>query len=154
MMEIPSAALLSEEIAQEVDFLSIGSNDLTQYTLACDRTNYRVAKLYNPLHPSVLRLIKQIINGGHRKRRWVGCCGELAMKPIAIPILIGLGVDELSVAPIYVLEVKKVIREISKEEAKEIANKVVEMKSSTEVKEYLEKVKERIPVLKEVMKLK
>jgi phosphotransferase system enzyme I (PtsI) len=151
MIEIPSAVFVTSAIAKEVDFFSIGSNDLTQYTLACDRTNSRVSQIYNPLHPAVLRLIRYTTDASHGARKWVGCCGELASYPPAIPILIGLGVDELSVAPIYILEVKKIIRALSMDEARIIADEVSGLRTNKEVKKYIKRIKERIPVIKEIM---
>ncbi len=151
MIEVPSAALIAETIAREVDFFSIGSNDLTQYTLACDRGNLKVQDYYNPFHPAVLKLIKGTIDGAHSVRKWVGCCGEFGNHPVAIPILIGLGIDELSVAPLYLLEVKKIIRALSMEEARTIANKVLSLETEEEVKRYVGKIKETIPVIREIM---
>src|SRR6266849_4206825 len=99
MVEVPSAAVLADQFAREVDFFSIGTNDLTQYTLAADRTNERVVSLSDACHPAVLRLIHQVVESGHREDRWVGVCGELAADADAVPLLLGLGVDELSMAP-------------------------------------------------------
>ncbi len=152
MIEIPSAAIIAEAIAREVDFLSIGSNDLTQYTLACDRGNMKVKEYYNPFHPAVLTLIKRTIDAAHKERKWVGCCGEIGNHPLAIPILVGLGIDELSVAPLYLLEVKKIIRALSMEEASIIANEVLSIDTEDEVKKYIKKIKNKIPVIREVMK--
>ncbi len=151
MIEVPSAALIAGAIAKEVDFLSIGSNDLTQYTLACDRGNTKVQDCYNPLHPAVLKLIKRTIDAAHSVRKWVGCCGELGNHPLAIPILIGLGIDELSVAPLYLLKVKKIIRALSMDEARIIANKVLSLETEEEVKKYVKKMKKKIPVIHEIM---
>jgi len=123
MIETPSAALISRELARYCNFFSIGTNDLTQYTLACDRTNPSVAYLYNSFHPSVLKLIKLTIESGHAEGIWVGVCGEMAGDPLAIPILIGFGIDELSVPPAFVPIVKKIVRSITLAEAKEIAEK-------------------------------
>ena len=96
MVEIPAAALLAREFAAEVDFFSIGTNDLTQYTLAAERGNARLAALADPLQPAVLRLIRAVVDAGRTRGKWVGICGELAADPLAIPLLVGLGVDELS----------------------------------------------------------
>ncbi|MRR10076.1 phosphoenolpyruvate--protein phosphotransferase, partial [bacterium] len=109
MVETPAAALVAGELARLSDFFSIGSNDLTQYTLAVDRTNERVAKLYDPFHPAVLRLIREVIDAGHQAGIWVGLCGEMGADPLAVPLLLGLGLDELSVSPAAVPEVKRTI---------------------------------------------
>lgn len=151
MIEVPSTAIIAPAIVKEVDFVSIGSNDLTQYTLACDRTNPLVAQIYNPLHPAVLKLIKYTIDSSHAANKWVSLCGELASYPPAIPILIGLGVDELSVSPVYLLEIKKIIRSLSMREAKSIADKVIEMDSEQLIKEYIENIKDRLPAIKQAI---
>lgn len=151
MIEIPSAALMARSIAEEVDFLSIGSNDLVQYTLACDRTNPRVACLYNPFHPAVINLIRRTIEAGHAARVWVGLCGELGANPIAVPILIGLGIDELSVAPISILEVKKIIRSLSLDEAKTIAREISALETSEAVQKALNKMKKKFPAIEEII---
>ncbi len=111
MIETPAAAIVSDILADEVDFFSIGTNDLIQYTLAIDRTNEKVSYLYDPLNPAILRLIKMTIDNAHKKGKEVGVCGEIASDENIVPILIGLGVDELSVNPAKVLSVKKKITE-------------------------------------------
>ncbi|MBI4722834.1 MAG: phosphoenolpyruvate--protein phosphotransferase [Candidatus Stahlbacteria bacterium] len=151
MIEVPSAAIIASAIAKEVDFLSIGSNDLTQYMLACDRTNPMVAHIYNPLHPAVIKLIKHTVEVSHSARKWVSLCGELASYPPAIPILVGMGIDELSVAPIYLLEIKKIIRSLSKNETKAIAEEVSGINSEIEMKKYVNKIRNRFPVIEEIM---
>lgn len=140
MIEIPSAAILADVIAEEVDFLSIGTNDLIQYTLAVDRGNVRVANLYKRLPPSVLRMIKKIVHDGHNKGVWVGMCGEMAADPLATIILIGLDLDELSVSPSMLPEVKRIIRSVTFEDAEKIAEKALEMKTSDQVETYLRNV--------------
>jgi phosphotransferase system enzyme I (PtsI) len=151
MIEIPSAAISARTIAKEVNFLSIGSNDLTQYTLAVDRTNPRVANLFKPLHPSVLRLIKNTIDGGHSENIWVGLCGELGGNPIAVPILIGLGIDELSIASMAILEAKKMIRHLSMKEAKNIARKALDLETPKEIEELVKKTV-KFPGFEEMLK--
>ncbi len=110
MVEIPSAALNAEELADYVDFFSIGTNDLTQYTFAADRTNQNLNYLYKPLHPAMLKLIKAIIDASHKKGKWTGMCGELAGDPNAIEILVKMGIDELSMSPKKIPQAKKIIR--------------------------------------------
>lgn len=121
MVEVPGTALLAERFAPLVDFFSIGSNDLTQYTLAVDRGNDLVARLFDELHPGVLMLIRQTINAGHRYGRSVSLCGELAGQPLATPVLLGLGLDEFSLSPVYLPDVKQVIRGIDYEAAQKLA---------------------------------
>jgi phosphotransferase system enzyme I (PtsI) len=133
MIEVPAAALTAGEIAAEVDFLSIGSNDLTQYLLAIDRGNNLVADLYQELNPVVLRTLKHIIGGGHKHKKWVGICGEMASTPLAVPVLLGLGIDELSVIPSMLPEIKKIIRSTSYKEAQELAHKALTFASASEV---------------------
>lgn len=113
MVEIPSAALNAEELSEYVDFFSIGTNDLTQYTFASDRTNENLNYLYQPLHPAVLKLIKMTVDASHKNDKWTGVCGELAGDPNAIPTLVELGVDELSMSPQKIPESKKIIRELT-----------------------------------------
>ncbi|MCL0049043.1 phosphoenolpyruvate--protein phosphotransferase [Dehalococcoidia bacterium] len=113
MVEIPSAALNAEELSEYVDFFSIGTNDLIQYTFASDRTNENLNYLYQPLHPAVLKLIKMTVDASHKNGKWTGVCGELAGAPNAIPTLVELGVDELSMSPQKIPESKKIIRELT-----------------------------------------
>ncbi len=123
MVEVPSAAIMSDVIANEVDFFSIGTNDLTQYTLAVDRTNKKIAKLYDDTHPAIMRLIKLTVDSAHKKGKWVGICGELAANSKVTGILVGLGVDELSVNASYIPEIKKNIVSLKYSEVVEAANK-------------------------------
>jgi len=140
MIEIPSAAIMADVIAEEVDFLSIGTNDLIQYTLAVDRGNVRVAQLYKRLPPSVLRIIKNVVDAGHNKGVWVGMCGEMAADPLATLILLGLDLDELSVSPSMLPEVKRIIRSVTYEDAERIAEKAIQMKTSEQVETYIRNV--------------
>ncbi|MDR0723670.1 MAG: phosphoenolpyruvate--protein phosphotransferase [Endomicrobium sp.] len=126
MIEIPSAAVITDIIAKEVDFVSIGTNDLIQYTLAVDRGNEDVATIYDPMHPAVLRLIKHIIDNAHKEKIEVAMCGEMAGDPLYAPILLGFGLDEFSVSPSQILRVKKVIRSMSFKEAKELSDKILQ----------------------------
>jgi phosphotransferase system enzyme I (PtsI) len=137
MIEIPSAALTCDILATEVDFFSIGTNDLIQYALAVDRINERIAYLYEPAHPAVLRLLKTIIDAGHSKKIWVGICGEMSGDPIFAPVLLGLGMDEISTSPVMVPEIKKIVRSVTYEEAREIANYVLTLRSGDEVVNFL-----------------
>jgi len=146
MIEVPSAAVMAEEIAAEVDFLSIGTNDLIQYLLAVDRDNAAVAHLFQQFNPAVLRSIKHIIEAGHRRGIWVGMCGEMAGDPVATVLLVGLGIDELSVGPTFLPEIKKIVRSIKLKDAKRIAEKVLAFKTEEEIKEYLSSVvKNKVP---------
>jgi len=125
MMEVPSACMAAEALAAEVDFLSIGTNDLIQYLIAVDRGNSRVAYLYQELHPAVLRQIKMVIDAGHRRGRWVGICGEMSSNPLATMPLLGMGMDEFSVTPELLPEIKKIIRSCSHAEAKACAEEAL-----------------------------
>ncbi len=146
MIEVPSAAIMAEEIAAEVDFLSIGSNDLVQYLLAVDRDNAAVAPLYQHFNPAVLRTINSIIQAGHKKNIWVGMCGEMAGDPLATLLLVGMGIDELSVVPTILPEIKKIIRSVKFKDAKRIADKVLSLHTEEEIKEYLMSVvKKQLP---------
>ncbi|NOX61973.1 MAG: phosphoenolpyruvate--protein phosphotransferase [Chloroflexi bacterium] len=142
MVEVPSTALLAEHFAQKVDFFSIGTNDLTQYTLAVDRTNERVAHLASPFHPAVLKLIAMTIEAAHKAGIWVGLCGEMAGDPLATPLLLGLGLDEFSMAPASVPRVKHEIRRWSMAQCREIAQKALAMPTTSAVRQFLEYVVE------------
>ena len=140
MIETPGAATISDLLASDVEFFSIGSNDLIQYTLAADRTNPRVSHIYEPLHLGVLRLLRTIIHAGHRKERPVSVCGEMASDPIYTIILLGMGIDELSVNPIMLPAVKQVIRGVTFAEAREVARGVLRERRAKDVQAYLEKM--------------
>ena len=137
MIEVPSAAVLADVLAPSVDFFSIGTNDLTQYTLAVDRTNPAVAHLADALHPAVLRLIAQVIEAAHAHGKWVGLCGELAGDAIAAPLLLGLELDEFSMSAPSVPVVKKRIRELSTEACRGVAQRCLAVGSPEEVREIL-----------------
>jgi len=137
MIEVPSAVVIADELAKEVDFFSIGTNDLIQYALAIDRINERVTYLYEPLHPAVLRLIKQVIDIGHGAGIRVAMCGEMAGEPAYIMILLGLEIDELSMNPLAIPKVKKVIRGSTLKESKELLEKVMAFSSASEIREFV-----------------
>ncbi len=137
MIEVPSAALTAGQIAPEVDFLSIGSNDLTQYLLAVDRGNTLVSDLYQPFDPSVLITLKHVINAGHKHGKWVGICGELAGNPLATALLIGMGMDELSVVPAVLPEIKKIIRTLKYTDMVALAREALGMSTVGSVKKCL-----------------
>jgi phosphoenolpyruvate-protein phosphotransferase (PTS system enzyme I) len=133
MIEIPSAALAAESLARRVKFFSLGTNDLIQYSLAVDRLNEKIAHLYEPTHPAILRLIKMTVDAAHRQGIWAGVCGEMAGDPMMVSLLLGLGVDELSVAPPNVPPVKYLIRRIKMSEARELAEFALNCESSEEI---------------------
>ena len=133
MIEIPSAALIADALAKRVKFFSIGSNDLIQYTLAADRTNEKVSHLYEPTHPAILRLIQLTVQAAHNAGIWAGVCGEIAGDPVLIPLLLGLGVDELSCAPAVIPQVKYMIRRVRMDEAKALADFAMHCESPTEI---------------------
>jgi len=137
MVEVPSVAILADLFAREVDFFSIGTNDLTQYTLAAERTNDRVAYLGDACHPAVLREIAQVIEAAHKEKIWTGVCGELAGDPDAVPILLGLGLDEFSMAPSLIPRAKEIIRSWKLKNAKKAASAVLQMHTAEEVREFI-----------------
>jgi phosphotransferase system enzyme I (PtsI) len=140
MVETPAAATIPDILATEVEFLSIGSNDLIQYTLAADRTNPRVASLYEPLHLAVLRMMQATIEAARSHGRPVSLCGEMAADPIYTIILLGLGVDELSVNPVMIPAIKPIIRAVTWAEAREVARGVLRERRAKDVQSYLEKM--------------
>ena len=138
MIEVPSAVIVAEDLAKEVDFFSIGTNDLIQYVLAIDRINERVTYLYEPLHPAILRLIKQIVEIGHRAGIRVAMCGEMAGEPSYTMILLGLELDELSMNPLAIPRVKKIIRGATLKESKELLDKVMTFSSTAEIRAFVD----------------
>jgi len=148
MIEVPSAVMIADKLAREVDFFSIGTNDLIQYALAIDRINERVTYLYEPLHPAVLRLIKQTVDVGHEAGIRVAMCGEMAGEPACTMILLGLELDELSMNPSAIPRIKKIIRETTLEESKELLKRIMTFSSSVEIRGYVVNyMRERFPEL-------
>ena len=133
MIEIPSAALSADALAKRAKFFSIGTNDLIQYSLAVDRLNEKIAHLYEPSHPAILRLIKMTVDAAHKHGIWVGVCGEMAGDPVMTPLLVGLGVDELSASPVMVPRIKYLIRSMKASEAKQLAELALECESGSQI---------------------
>ena len=140
MIEVPAAAVISPILAKYVDFFSIGTNDLCQYTLAVDRMNEAIGSLYQPLHPGVLRLIKHVIDASHEQGKFTGMCGELASDPVATMILLGLGLDEFSMTASSIPLIKNILRSVSKAECEEVANKALTMDTAEEITAYAKSV--------------
>jgi phosphotransferase system enzyme I (PtsI) len=136
MIEVPSAAMTADLLAGEADFFSIGTNDLIQYSLAVDRANEKVAYLYEPAHPAVLRLIKRIIDSAHESGIWVGMCGEMAGDPAMVLILLGLGLDELSMPPLAIPEVKYLVRLVTMQQVGDIAREALRLSTGKQVEEF------------------
>lgn len=137
MIEVPAAAIMTDAIAAEVDFLSIGTNDLIQYLMAVDRDNAAVADLYQQFNPAVLRTVKTIIDAGHRRNVWVGMCGEMAGDPLATILLVGLGLDEFSTVPTTLPEIKKIIRSVRVKDARRVATRALALETDEEVRTFL-----------------
>jgi phosphoenolpyruvate-protein phosphotransferase (PTS system enzyme I) len=140
MIETPAAATIADSLAQEVDFMSVGSNDLIQYSLAVDRGNDRVAYLYDQYHPAVLQLIAQTIQAAKKHRKWIGLCGEMAGDPLAALVLLGLGLDQLSTSPVMVPEIKSIVRSTSHAYAKKVASRALRFRTGADVRRYLEQI--------------
>ena len=137
MVEIPSSAVMADVFAKEVDFFSIGTNDLIQYTLAADRMNERVSYLYQPYNPAILRLVKMVIDAAHKEGKWAGMCGEMAGDEIAIPILLGLGLDEFSMSATSILSARNQILNLSKEEVAQAIEQIINMETAEEVERFV-----------------
>jgi len=142
MVEIPAAAVMADRLAAEVDFFSIGTNDLSQYTMAADRTNAELTALASGFQPAVLRLVRDVIAAAHAQGKWVGLCGELAGEPLAVPILLGLGLDEFSMNPPAIPLAKQIIRSLTMDEAREVAQAALSLDSAEEVRAL---VRQRVP---------
>ncbi|MGX4598622.1 phosphoenolpyruvate--protein phosphotransferase [Faecalimicrobium sp. JNUCC 81] len=139
MIEIPSSAIITDILAKHVDFFSIGTNDLIQYTCAVDRMNQKISHLYNQFNPAVLRLIKMTIDNAHKEGKWVGMCGESAGDQRMIPILLGFGLDEFSMSPISILPARKLITSVKHEDMKKFADEILAMGTAKEIKDYVDK---------------
>ena len=133
MVEIPSTAVMADVFAKEVDFFSIGTNDLIQYTMAADRMNERVSYLYQPYNPAILRLVKMVIDAAHKEGKWAGMCGEMAGDEIAVPILLGLGLDEFSMSATSILKARSQIRQLNRAEMKELAEQALQLDTNDAV---------------------
>ncbi|MFD1864269.1 phosphoenolpyruvate--protein phosphotransferase [Planococcus chinensis] len=140
MVEIPSTAVMADQFAKEVDFFSIGTNDLIQYTLAADRMNENVSYLYQPYNPAILRLVKMVIDAAHKEGKWAGMCGEMAGDEIAIPVLLGLGLDEFSMSASSILKAREQISQLSKIEMAAHSEAILSLATADEVKAYVEKL--------------
>ncbi|MFW5981067.1 MAG: putative PEP-binding protein, partial [bacterium] len=139
MIEIPSTAVMADLFAREVDFFSIGTNDLIQYTLAVDRTNSKIKKLYSAFHPAVLRLIKQVVTAANQEGIWVSVCGEAAANRLLLPLYVAMGITELSMSSGYILETKELVRKLDRSALDFHLNKVLTMGLSTDIEKYLRK---------------
>ncbi|SHK00740.1 phosphoenolpyruvate--protein phosphotransferase [Anaerobranca californiensis DSM 14826] len=142
MIEIPTAALISDILAKEVDFFSIGTNDLIQYSTAVDRMNQTIAHLYSPYHPGVLRMIKMVIDNGHKEGIWVGMCGEAAGELPLIPLFLGMGLDEFSMSATSILPARELISKLTLDQVKEIAEKALSLSTAAEIEQYLKSIVE------------
>lgn len=139
MIEIPAAAVLADQLSKYADFFSIGTNDLIQYSMAADRMSEAVSYLYQPMNPSILRLVKMTIDGAHKNGKWCGMCGEMAGDELAAPVLLGLGLDEFSMSATSILKARKIINNISYEEMKKLAAEAVECDTAEEVTALVKK---------------
>lgn len=145
MIEVPAAAIIAEQLTQEIDFFSIGTNDLIQYTMAVDRMNEKISYLYQPFHPAILRLIKTVIDAAHRKGKWVGMCGEMAGNLTAIPILLGMGLDEFSMSASAILPARALLRKLKKLDMQRLSEHVLQMDEAEQIKQYVER---EVPAVK------
>jgi phosphotransferase system enzyme I (PtsI) len=135
MIEVPSAVMIADELAKTASFFSIGTNDLIQYSLAIDRINEHVSYLYQPLHPAVLRILKMAVDAGHRNGIPVHMCGAMAAEPLYLPVLIGLGLDELSMPMSAVLRIKRIMRGIGREEARKLVDELFQYPTAQAISE-------------------
>jgi phosphotransferase system enzyme I (PtsI) len=148
MIEIPSAAMTADILAREVDFFSIGTNDLIQYSLAADRANEEISELFEPFHPAVLRFIQNVVNAAHDNGIWVGLCGEMGGDPVFTMLLLGMGLDEFSMSPQVIPEIKRIIRAITLKEAQELTQEIMTLKTAWEIEHRVcEEAQKRFPEL-------
>jgi len=140
MIEVPSAAVIADILAEEVDFFSIGTNDLVQYTMAADRMNEHVAYLSDYFQPSIIRLIANVTKAAQKNGKWVGMCGEMAGDPLATPLLVGLGLTELSMSSRCVPVVNNLVRQLTVQQAKEWADHILTLRTTSDIKKYLEEI--------------
>ena len=146
MIETPSAVAMADVLAKEVDFFSIGTNDLIQYTLAVDRGNAKISHLYQPLHPSIIRFLKSTVEAAHKRNIPVGVCGEMCADPLSMLVLIGLAIDEFSIAPNMIPEVKRIIRSVTFDECKSLVRRVLRYRTTSEIEREIESfLKARVP---------
>jgi phosphotransferase system enzyme I (PtsI) len=143
MIEVPSAALIADALAAECDFFSIGTNDLIQYTLAIDRVNERVSYLYEPLHPAVLRLVRQAVEAGHKAGIEVAMCGEMAGEPVFTMVLLCLGLDELSMNALVIPRVKRIIRAVSLKECRKLVDRIMAFNTASEIEFFVRETMRR-----------
>ncbi len=139
MVEIPAAAVNADNFAKEADFFSIGTNDLIQYSMAADRMSEHVSYLYQPYNPSVLRLIKMTIDGAHKEGKWAGMCGAMAGEPYAVPLLLGMGLDEFSMSATQILKARKMVTSLDKNEAAKLAEEALKLATAEEVLDLVKK---------------
>jgi phosphoenolpyruvate-protein phosphotransferase (PTS system enzyme I) len=145
MVEISSNAVMADLFAKEVDFFSIGKNDLIQYKMAADRMNERVSYLYQPYNPAILRLVKMVIDAAHKEGKWAGMCGEMAGDEVAIPILLGLGLDEFSMSASTILQARSQILKLSKAEMNEVIKRILKIETFEEVGRLIRNTFEQKP---------
>jgi phosphotransferase system enzyme I (PtsI) len=138
MVEIPSTAVIADRFAKEVDFFSIGTNDLIQYTLAADRMNEKVSYLYQPYHPAVLRLVHNVIQAAHKEGKWAGMCGEMAGDETAIPILLAMGLDEFSMSATSILPARSLLKKLSKADVEKHVDAVLNLDTAEDVAQYVQ----------------
>jgi phosphotransferase system enzyme I (PtsI) len=152
MVETPAAVAVAHLLAREVDFLSIGTNDLIQFSLAIDRNNPLVSHLYDPFHPAILRQIRRTVKAGHSEKNWVGLCGELPEDPLFTILLIGIGLDEISTGPFRIPEIKRIIREITFDGARQVVKAAWLGSTAAEVRELARsEALKRFPDLDEIL---
>lgn len=147
MIEIPAAAVIADQLAKEVDFFSVGTNDLIQYTMAADRMNEKISYLYQPFNPAVLRLVNMVIKAAHKEGKWAGMCGEMAGNATAIPVLLGMGLDEFSMSASSILPARSLLKKLDKQEMERLAEHALTLETAEEIKAFIE---QKVPALREV----